>query len=450
VRAVPYGAAVRVRFRLSDDGYAVVGRVNSEGRLTILFPASRTGRSFVRAHQDIFVRGRQSGSAASFYASDQFGEGYVFAIASYEPLDLTRFTNADFGFGSASAFQAASRRYAYRPDEMLERFASWVLYDPNSPFDYDIDYYSVDAPRYANAASVCYAGGRFLYDDWDVGSANFGVFNRYGALCRGFYNSYLACLGLSIYNYYSWCAPSNTPIIVRGPNTPATPTHPTPTDSTEANIKVIRGGQWQPDTVARIPIDDKRGDGAKGGDAQGRPPRSTDTQQWDHIYSIPRRPIDDLQRPPLDDPRRKDAVPTRNERGFVEPDSRGASPTPPRANEVPPRRAADTRGNDVPPRDGIGDTRRRFGGSSDAGAPPRETPPRTNAPPPREAPATYEAPRRTASPPPREPMIRADPAPQRTAPPAAPRAPSKPTEEPRKPPEEPRKPPPEEPRKPPR
>jgi hypothetical protein len=368
----------------------------------------------------------------------------VFAIASYEPIDLTRFTNADFGFGSASAsrFQVANRRYAYRPDEMLERFASWVLYDPNSPFDYDIDYYSVDVPRYANASSLCYSGGSFMYDDFDVGSGGIGL-NRYGSFCRGFYNSYLACLGLSIYNNYSWCSPYNTGTIVRGPiaTTPTTPT-PTPTSDT-ANVKVIRGGQWQPDTVGRIPIDDRRGDGANGTDAQGRAPRSTDTQQWDHIYSIPRRAIDDLKRSPLDDTRRKDPVPTRNERGWVEPDTRGVnSPPPPTrtTNEVPPSRSGPTRNTDAPPR-GIGEEPRRFGGSSDGGAPPpRDTPTRASSPPPREAPPTYEAPRRESSPPPREPVTRADPAPQRTATPAA-APPPKPPEEPRKPPEEPRKPP---------
>jgi uncharacterized protein DUF4384 len=446
VRTFAYAAPVRVRVRLSDDAYVVVGRVASDGRLTILFPASRTGRAFVRGHQDFWVRGRQSGSAATFYASDQYGEGYVFAIASYEPIDLTRFSNADFGFGSAAAsrFQVANRRYAYRPEEMLERFASWVLYDPNSPFDYDIDYYSVDVPRYANASSLCYSGGRFMYDDFDVGTAGFGL-NRYGSFCRGFYNSYLACLGLSIYNYYSWCTPYNTGTIVRGPiATPTTPTTPTPGPTDTANVKVIRGGQWQPDTVSRVPVDDKRRDGTNGSDAQGRAPRSTDTQQWDHIYSIPRRAIDDLKGSPADDGRRKDPLPTRNERGWVEPDARGVNAPPTRTtNEVPPNRAGPTRNVDVPARDGIGEQPRRLGRNADGGSspPPRETPIRASAPPPRETPATFETPRRESSPPPREPMTRADPPPQRTATPAASPPPSKPPEEPRKPPEEPRKPP---------
>ena len=43
-RALGFGDAVRVRFRVEDDAYAVVGRVDSEGRLTILYPRSRTSR----------------------------------------------------------------------------------------------------------------------------------------------------------------------------------------------------------------------------------------------------------------------------------------------------------------------------------------------------------------------------------------------------------------------
>src|SRR5262245_33614186 len=90
-RSVSYGAPMRVRFEVSDNAYVTVVRVDDQGRMTILFPYSRNQRAAVRGGMTHYVRNPRLGNNVAFLANDRMGGGYIFALASYAPLDFSRF-----------------------------------------------------------------------------------------------------------------------------------------------------------------------------------------------------------------------------------------------------------------------------------------------------------------------------------------------------------------------
>jgi hypothetical protein len=477
-RSLGFNAPVRVRVRVSDDAYLVVGRVSAAGRLTILFPVRSTGRTFVRGGADMIVRGRQSGSFASFYANEYGGgTGYVFAIASYAPLDLSRFRSSDFDAagGSLSPFAMASRNVAYRPEALLARFASWVLYDDTVPFDYDIDFYSIGTATYASRASHCLPGAHLFYgyDGWSAYSGGLGFYPglaHYQSYCNSFFNSYFWCLGYSTYSHLGLCSPSYQPFIVRGPPRapPATPQFPVDSAPSTINRGVVNGGLWKPDTVSRIGDGDPRltkpNDDASSRLGLPRPtdavarPRDITTRPDDdgeRLYTIPQRSLDEIRRRTLDEMRRRDGVTMPGGRVRNEgeaPPSRGRYPNadgaPERSgawrggeNETDPRRTRGSAGSppsgEQPSRD-TGPARDRGAAPSREVRPTRE-PVRESAPP-RESPRRYETPAREAPP-----RTRPSPPPAvRESPPRAPaREPpaARPPAEERRPPADTRKPP---------
>ena len=409
--AFAYGDPVNVRFEVDQDAYVAVGRVDSDGRLTILFPTSANGRTFVRARSETFVRGRRSGSNASFYAFDRFGTSYVFAIASASPLDLSEFRVQDFErIGLESRFTYANRRYANDPDDYVQRFASWVLYDATSEYDYDVAYYTVGTgAAFASSYNLCFSGNPILYDHNDrygYGTYGYSLANS----CRSYYNQNLWCLGYSLFGSLAGCSLGYQPYIVRGPYT-------TP------NIPVERpnkkgagfGDDWKPEKV----VADK-GDWRTEGKPTDDPARSVGSAlrgdgDWDDIRSIPSRSRNELKRSDREDGRLKGATEgiTRTERRWAEPEReairspRATSPTGApsrdaksvardRDNEAPPRRVTGWTEDGRRATDRSGGERIRTGGSARAGG------------------DSHGAPPRPAS---REPSVRSEP--QRTSQPAA-------------------------------
>lgn len=163
-RSYSYGAPVRVWFNVSDDAYVVVARVDANGHLTMLYPSNRSRTTEVKGGEDIQIRGRRG--AASFYATDRMGGGFVFAIASYDPFDLSRLGIRDFDrYVTGTYVGRPNRVYIGDPHRVITRFASMVLFGDRSPFDYAVDYYNVDAPYYMTS----------------VGFSNF---------CNGYYGQY--------------------------------------------------------------------------------------------------------------------------------------------------------------------------------------------------------------------------------------------------------------------
>lgn len=293
-RAVRYGAPMRVRFEVSDNAYVTVVRVDDQGRMTILFPYSRTQRAAVRGDMVHYVRNPRLGNSTAFLANDRMGGGYIFALASYAPLDFSRFENRDYDrIGGYSAFTVANRNYARRPDVFIDRFAAAVLWDTDTPYDYDVDYYFPAARSYSvfNTYSLCssmfdefgaFTFGRALLWDWD--SDNF-VGYPYRSMCRSYYQN-LRCL--SSFALYASSGCTNTQI-AQVPTTP--PVNGQPTDSAAStpvpNEGVVKGGMQAPTPLPVIPAN--FGDPPPVERLAGRFDQPRAGEDLDNISSIPAR-----------------------------------------------------------------------------------------------------------------------------------------------------------------
>jgi hypothetical protein len=168
-RAVYSGTPMRVRFEASDNAFVTVVSVDDDGRMQILFPHSRTQRAAVRGGQIYYARNPRLGGEYSFVANGRMG-GYVFALASYAPLDFSTFENRDYDrIGGWSRFTVANRSISRRPDVFIDRFAASVLWDTDTPYDYDVDYYfpigypSSTMSAYALCGSLIQYGGSQMY-----------------------------------------------------------------------------------------------------------------------------------------------------------------------------------------------------------------------------------------------------------------------------------------------
>ena len=287
-RAPAYGAPVRVRYELSDNAYVAIVRVDGEGRMTILYPYSRTQRATARAGFVHYVRNPRLGGEFAFVATDR-RTGYVFAIASYAPLDLSSFEHRDYErIGGWSTFTAANREIADRPDVFIERFASTVLWDKDTPYDFDVDYYFPQGHAGTlNTASLCsmlYFGtssaalGYPLWSesDWQIA----GYPSHYQSACGSWYNG-VRCFSTLSYYAYGNCAVGS--FIAAAP--PAGPITDQPADTAVPNEGVVRGGLFTPTPVPVVP------DGPTGTLPTSRfdQVRTADGSDLDGIMSIPAR-----------------------------------------------------------------------------------------------------------------------------------------------------------------
>jgi hypothetical protein len=292
-RSVSFGASMRVRFEVSDNAYVTVVRVDDQGRMTILFPYSRNQRAAARGDYIHDVRNPRVGGQHAFYATDRMGGGYVFALASYAPLDFSSFENRDYDrIGGYSRWTQANRDYARRPDVFIDRFAARVLWDVNTPYDYDVDYYwpggSHNIMSVRNSLAMCSAlydqfgahsfGSAFMFD-WD----NLGFVSMpYRALCRSYYQQ-ARCMWFGV----SYAACNFGTVIAQGPTGPVGG-QPTDTGGTTVvpNEGVIKGGLFAP-TPLPVPV----GAGADPVPAErpiGRYDRPDGTE-LDDLKSIPTR-----------------------------------------------------------------------------------------------------------------------------------------------------------------
>lgn len=249
-----YGQGMQVEFRTDDDAYVVIGRVDSEGRLSILYPYSRSQRAWVRGNMTTTVRNPRLHSNASFYVSDRL-RGYVFAIASYTPVDLSTFDTRDFQrIGGFSQFTQVNRAVARDPDEYVSRVAAELFWGTDAEYDYDVAYYSpnIGSMTYmASALSFCDMNAFrrlslrypwYTYDDY--------VMSPYDQVCRDYY------LGLQCYSAFALIVPGFCRYTPYRETIIATlPQYPSPPDTARANEGIIRSGLWRPDTVSGAPED---------------------------------------------------------------------------------------------------------------------------------------------------------------------------------------------------
>lgn len=259
-----YGAPVRVWFNVSQDAYVIVARVDANGHLTLLYPASRTMSTGVEGGRDIPIRGRRG--SASFYATDRVGGGFVFAMASYDPFDLSRLALRDFDrYVTGMYVGRPSRVYIGDPHRVVTRFASLVNFSDDSPFDYAVEYYNVDAPYWVSSAGFAnfcngYYGNyrRGMQERWDD-EMFYGMGSSYGSWANcGNVSAYCGLGYLNSpwgYDLMGWGAGGPLCFYPRnGQGTSQPPVLPPATDSVRVPGWLpdsIKGGR--PDTVGTIP-----------------------------------------------------------------------------------------------------------------------------------------------------------------------------------------------------
>ncbi|MBC7896598.1 MAG: DUF4384 domain-containing protein [Cytophagaceae bacterium] len=269
-RIYRYGEPVRIGYRVEEDAFVVVGRVDFDGNLTVLYPSGKNRVTSVSGGTDNWVRSARMGTRAAFVANGRAGStGYVFAIASRAPLDVSRLSQRDFSaWVTGVNVGQPMTRYIGDPYRVIQRFARLVLYNPNAEWDYDMEFYSVDQPMYVSSAytgygaNCGYGSGLYAPGGWNVNGNSllddgYGFSSGYGQGVCGNYR-YMSCYN-AFWAYGSFlpvfCGNGNGGQVVTGP--PPPPVRPDTGDSATVN-------PWVPDSVTR-PNVDKAPNGAVNG-----------------------------------------------------------------------------------------------------------------------------------------------------------------------------------------
>jgi hypothetical protein len=166
-----YGGSRRVRanFHLEDDAYVLVGHIDADGILRIEFPDNPLDGGFVRGHASYSTAEFFAGftneyrarfntgyslSGASRTDSYDGGLGYVFAIASWQPMHFDRFSTK----GVWDSFEVSDADYLRDPRPAVYELAA--LLAGQNP-----EAYTVQFARLYDTRSV-YTGGQSFYGDY--------------------------------------------------------------------------------------------------------------------------------------------------------------------------------------------------------------------------------------------------------------------------------------------
>ncbi|MGN6392226.1 MAG: DUF4384 domain-containing protein [Gemmatimonadales bacterium] len=157
----PYarGEQAHVYLDVDEPSYVAVFRVDTDGRIRVLFPREPWRESHVGPEEGVEVSGPRGGSA--FIVDDDPGIGYLFAVASAEPLDFRAFTRGDYWDDRL----IDGGRIQGDPYVRLTDLAAQLV--PAGDYDYDISPYYVDR-RFDYPRFVCYDCHAYAsYNDWD-------------------------------------------------------------------------------------------------------------------------------------------------------------------------------------------------------------------------------------------------------------------------------------------
>lgn len=155
------GDRARVYFRTDRDAFVTVFRVDTDGRVRVLFPRDPWEDTFVRGEREFEIEGTASGRA--FHVDDYPGVGYVFAIAAVDPFDYAAIVSGDHW----DYRLIADGRVRGDPYVALTDLAERIVAEGYEEWDYDIAEYYVerhyDYPRFA--CYDCHAYASWTY--WD-------------------------------------------------------------------------------------------------------------------------------------------------------------------------------------------------------------------------------------------------------------------------------------------
>ncbi len=156
------GERVRLYFRLDRDAYVTIFRVDTDGRVRVLFPREPWEDNYARGERDFEVDGRHLGREA-FTIDDYPGVGYLFAVAAPDPFTYDAIQSDDHWDYRV----IADGRVRGDPYVALTDLAQRIVPEGYADWDYDIVSYNVerhyDYPRF-----LCYDCHSYVsYSYWD-------------------------------------------------------------------------------------------------------------------------------------------------------------------------------------------------------------------------------------------------------------------------------------------
>lgn len=140
------GDRVRVQVETTDDGYLVVLRVDTEGRIRVLFPIDPDLDPFVRGGRVYELRGRAD--RQTFLADEHNGTGVIYAAVSREPMKFRDYSAGDHW--DYEVLRLSDRESDSEAE--LSRVVSRMT--DNGRFDYDIVDYTVTGPYIASVGGA--------------------------------------------------------------------------------------------------------------------------------------------------------------------------------------------------------------------------------------------------------------------------------------------------------
>ncbi|MFN2571829.1 MAG: DUF4384 domain-containing protein [Gemmatimonadales bacterium] len=156
------GERVRLYFRIDHDAYVTIFRVDTDGRVRVLFPREPWEDNFARGGRDFEVDGNELAREA-FTIDDYPGVGYLFAVASADA-----FSYAGIESGDHWDYRViADGRVRGDPYVAMTDLAERIVPEGYTDWDYDVVSYNVgqhyDYPRF-----LCYDCHSYVsYPYWD-------------------------------------------------------------------------------------------------------------------------------------------------------------------------------------------------------------------------------------------------------------------------------------------
>jgi hypothetical protein len=143
------GERVRVFFKLDRDAFVTIFRVDTDGRVRVLFPREPWDDNFARGGREFEVEGR---SAADAFAIDDYpGVGYLFAVASADAFTYDAIESGDHWDYRV----IADGRVRGDPYVALTDLAQRIVPEGYSDWDYDVVTYNVEQ-HYNYPRFLCY------------------------------------------------------------------------------------------------------------------------------------------------------------------------------------------------------------------------------------------------------------------------------------------------------
>jgi len=155
------GERVRVFFKLDRDAFVTIFRVDTDGRVRVLFPREPWEDNVARGGREFAVEGRSSDDA--FSIDDYPGVGYLFAVASADAFTYDAIESGDHWDYRA----IADGRVRGDPYVALTDLAQRIVPEGYSDWDYDVVSYNVEQ-HYSYPRFLCYDCHTYVsYPYWD-------------------------------------------------------------------------------------------------------------------------------------------------------------------------------------------------------------------------------------------------------------------------------------------